>query len=285
MGYYQIGDYFLYFTFTDNHFIKERIAKFEIDQANHYDFKLTSEIKEEIIVPEGELIIKHQNKAMYKLPNGRFAVCFAKEGIVDVLAVHDEDYQNVELYFNKRLGDDIAEQEYILTGMVFNSMMASKSVICLHASAISHNNDGILFSASSGTGKSTHTNLWMKYKNDVLIVNDDKPLIRYKNNRFELVGSPWSGKTSKNENVVVPLKAICFLSQSKENKASELTDYEKLIYVIRNLHRPMDEKLYKNVLDIVNILVQEIPMYHLQCDISPTAVETIYNKIYKENEI
>ena len=284
MGYYKIGDYILQFNYTpDNQLINERIQKFTIDYHSQIDFFMSSQIVKKINIPDINPIIEYKGKKLYKISENQYVMCIGKDDI-NVRIDYDTEYKYVKVELHERFGDNVYEQEYILTSILFSSMMATKGIISLHASAISYNNDAILFSASSGTGKSTHAMLWKKYKDNVLIVNDDKALIRSQNNVFEFVGCPWSGKTPQTENIIVPLKAICFISQGKENKVRSLSNQEKLLFVLQNVFRPLDEKIINNVLSTISILIEKIPMYHLECDISQTAVETIYNKIYHSEE-
>ena len=95
---------------------------------------------------------------------------------------------------------------------------------CLHASAVVVEDEAYLFSADCGTGKSTHTSLWLKYLADKnpYILNDDKPAIRVTENGIFAYGTPFSGKNDINENKKVKVKGICFLEQAPQNSIEKL---------------------------------------------------------------
>ena len=81
----------------------------------------------------------------------------------------------------------------------------------LHSAVLEYENCGYAFLGRSGTGKSTHTGLWLKHINGSKIVNGDKPILEYKNGEFIAYGTPWMGKEGLGYNTGVPLKGLCFL--------------------------------------------------------------------------
>ena len=87
-----------------------------------------------------------------------------------------------------------------------------------------------MFSADSGTGKSTHTGLGKKVFKGAFIVNDDKPIIRLIDGVFYVCGTPFSGSTPLNENVMVPLQSICFIERAEENSIDLMKDTTNVIY-------------------------------------------------------
>ena len=102
--------------------------------------------------------------------------------------------------------------EYIYAGSQFYNKLINLGGFLLHASAVVIDNKAYLFSADSGTGKSTHTKLWQKCFGDkALIINDDKPAIKIENGICYAYGTPFSGKTDENLNMKFPLQAICLL--------------------------------------------------------------------------
>lgn len=281
MGIYKIGDYYFKFNYLFDDFFKERILKYKVDKANSIDFSMDCYLEDIVAPPVGRVIQRHNNKILLDLGSEK-AILFYKEDVLEIIVYYNDNYQNVRIIFNSILNYRIPDLEYILTGYIFGSMMATKGIITLHASAISYRNEAILFSASSTTGKSTHASLWQKFKDDVVIINDDKPLIQIRNDHIVVLGSPWSGKTPLNENLVVPLRAICFLSQGKSNKIRTLDNKEKLLYLLKNIHRPTEKEIYQEIITNIEYLINNTLMYHLECNISQEAVEVAYNKIYKE---
>ena len=113
--------------------------------------------------------------------------------------------------------------EYMQTGTEFYKQLLRKDGIMLHASAVVVDHRAYLFSAPSGTGKSTHTQLWLKkFGPRAYLLNDDKPALRRIDGTWYAFGTPWSGKCDLSVNRQVPVAGICFLQRGEENRISPL---------------------------------------------------------------
>ena len=102
-----------------------------------------------------------------------------------------------------------------------------------HGAVLSYKNNGYMFIAKSGTGKTTHINLWRKYISDVKIVNGDKPIIEVKKDSIIAYGTPWAGKELMQNNICVPLKGICLIKQAKHNSIRQLDKKEAITAIIK----------------------------------------------------
>ncbi len=155
----------------------------------------------------------------------------------------------------------------------------------LHAAILEYENKGYAFLGRSGTGKSTHTGLWLKHISGSKIVNGDKPILEYKGGEFIAYGTPWMGKEGLGYNAGVPLKGLCFLEQAKENSMVKLTPAEAASRIFLQILFPQDEKNAALTLELTDKLVSEIPCYLLKCDVSEEAVqksfEALTGKVYK----
>ena len=110
------------------------------------------------------------------------------------------------------------EYEYVLAGSAFYFELLRYSGMMLHSSAVAVDGYAYLFSADSGTGKSTHTSLWLKLLGErAYILKDDKPAIRCTDGKVYAYGTPFSGKNDINVNARVPLGGICFIERAEEN--------------------------------------------------------------------
>ncbi len=171
--------------------------------------------------------------------------------------------------------------EYVYTGSLFHRYILKYNGCMLHSSAVVVDGYGYLFSANSGTGKSTHTNLWLKYfKDKAYIINDDKPTLKLENGQWYVYGTPWSGKYDINRNEKVKLGAIVFLEKSKENWIKELEVKEAITLffkqTVRALKNPDNMDL---VLEKIGLILTENPIYKMGCNISDEAVKVAYEKI------
>lgn len=110
-----------------------------------------------------------------------------------------------------------------------------------HGSVIAVDGIAYLFTAKSGTGKSTHTRLWRERFGDrAVMVNDDKPLISVGNNGIIAYGTPYNGKHRLGNNISVPLKAICILERSAENHIRRISKAEAYAMLLQQVYRPHD---------------------------------------------
>src|SRR5690606_35512904 len=180
----------------------------------------------------------------------------------------------VEKYHHENTHLSIGECEYIIYGSYFYTKLIEFDAILLHASAVVYRNKAYLFSAPSGTGKSTHTSLWVKYL-DAFILNDDKPAIRLINDEFWVYGTPFTGKTDTGINAKYKLGNILFLERStNKNQVSELTPKDSLKNFLRETVRPYEEDKMDKVLKLYEILNNKHPFKKISVDISKDAVFT-----------
>ena len=150
-----------------------------------------------------------------------------------------------------------------------------------HGAAIKCDKNGYIFTAPSGTGKTTHINLWKKYLGDrVDIINGDKPIIKY-DGGCTVYGTPWCGKEGLHKNTSAPLKAVCVLKQGKTNKITQLDNNTAVNYLMHQVYLPQHENALDKTLKLLSNLIESVPVYMLECDISEEAFNTSYNALTK----
>lgn len=150
-----------------------------------------------------------------------------------------------------------------------------------HGAAIEVDGKAYLFTAPSGTGKTTHINLWKKYLGDkVDIINGDKPIINISKTPI-VYGTPWAGKEGLHRNTNAPLKAICILNQGKKNNIVRLDKGNAVNHLMRQVYMPHDPVSLSKTLTLLGTLIETIPVYLLECDISEEAFDISYNVLTK----
>ena len=156
----------------------------------------------------------------------------------------------------------------------------------LHSSAVEYQGKAYLFSGNPGAGKSTHTRLWQSvFGEEVCVFNDDKPALRYLDGTWYAYGTPWCGKDGINQNKKVPLGAICFLKQAKENRIRRLRPQEALAKLIsQTIHRMSSMENLDLMLSHLEKLVQMIPVYELENRPEPDAARLSYETMRKGAE-
>lgn len=155
--------------------------------------------------------------------------------------------------------------------------LAKKSILLIHASAVSVDGQAYLFAAPSGTGKTTHVKLWKAvFKERAVVINDDKPLVYVSKNQILVYGTPWSGKERLDTNICCPLQAICFLSRGQQNRIVAVGKEESLPLLMNQIYRPYDRGSLAQVISNVTVLLNRIPLFKMQCNMEPEAAMTAY---------
>lgn len=153
--------------------------------------------------------------------------------------------------------------------------MVEQGVLLFHGSAIEVDGAVYLFTAPSGTGKSTHARLWREnlpaLGHTVSMVNDDKPLIKFAEDGIYVCGTPWNGKHRLGENTIAPLRAICRICRGETNTIRKMNGVERLPVLLSQTYRPKEREGIRKSLSLMGRLVQETEMYELHCNMEPEA--------------
>ncbi len=154
--------------------------------------------------------------------------------------------------------------------------------IIFHSSAVMVDGEAYLFTAPSGTGKSTHARLWRELLGDrAVMINDDKPIIRYIDGDFYVYGTPWRGKHRLGTNARAKIKAVCAIRQAKENVIEKASTGEMLVTVMNQTIRPTDITQMDKLLALVDKMLKRVKLYKLGCNISKEASEISFNAMSK----
>lgn len=186
-----------------------------------------------------------------------------------------------QLAHEKSLAPDFPEP-YLESLGVFRKLceyvLESANGIIFHSSAIMVDGNAYLFTAPSGTGKSTHTRIWREMLGDrAVMVNDDKPIIRYVDGAFYVYGTPWNGKHGLGTNCKAKIKAICNIYQAKENKIEKAQVKDILPVLLNQTLRPQDLGGMDKLLAILSKLLESVDLYRLGCNISREAAMLSYS--------
>ena len=160
-------------------------------------------------------------------------------------------------------------------------LLLDKDVILFHCSALEMGGKALLFTAASGTGKSTHTRLWREHFGDaVTMVNDDKPLLALRDGNVYVYGTPYGGKDHIQTNTHAQVAGIFILHQAKENKLTRIPFKEAYPMLLNQTYRKKDPMGMIQTMDAVQKL-SNVPTYELGCTISDEAVQLVYNEMYQ----
>ena len=154
--------------------------------------------------------------------------------------------------------------QYVVTGIAFTRGLLEHNGTYLHASAVVLDGKAYLFSADSGTGKSTHTEKWCRLFGATYL-NDDKPALRLVDGVWMAYGTPWSGKHDLSAPIGVPLGGIAFLKRGQENTIRRLAASEAIPEVLKQSLWKLGSEQMSIHLELVDKLLRQIPVWELIC--------------------
>ena len=219
----------------------------------------------EYIVPKQKELIK--------------ALFFSQKDREHYLYSSEDDYSKLHMHVNKNCSEEIF-LELLITG--FYSYMSNKDTLLMHASAVEHNGKGIVFTASSGVGKTTQAELWAKYRN-ARILNGDKVFLKQEADGIYAWGSPWKGSSPYACNESAKLKAIVVLEQAEENSIRKLNVLESMQYFVPHIFFPCwDERCEQAVLTFLDRVLEETEVYLFKCRPDETAVKLLEGRLEEE---
>lgn len=168
--------------------------------------------------------------------------------------------------------------EYICTGRSFYGQLIGFDGFLLHASAISVDGNAYLFSADSGTGKSTHAALWQQVlgTDRVSFINDDKPALRRINGIWHACGTPWCGKDGLNQPLCCPIAGICFLERNTINRIRPYEKPDILFQFLKQTYRFVNSRTSETLLQLIGSLMDSVNVWQLECNMDPSAAQLAY---------
>lgn len=222
-------------------------------------------------------------------PTGR-----TKKQAIPYLSENQNENQHIDIKIEitkKRIDDYVkahpelnaGDWEYMLSGSDFYRSIIDFGGILLHSSCVVVDGYAYAFSAHSGTGKSTHTGLWLKHFGDrAHILNDDKPAIRIIDGKAYACGTPWSGKYDWSTPEIVPLAGICFLQRSDTNWIKKAQTTKAVYNIFSQTARQINAEKMEKLFDVLEQIFSMVPIWDLGCNISEDAVLTSYNAMKPE---
>lgn len=242
-----------------------------------------------------------------ELAKRRITICCqykeTKEYCKDYLLPDQSKQPDIEVHITKeqiQRERQAAEQEYGADAAQFSDAyletlavyrqiavaMPQYRTLLFHGSVIAVDGEAYLFTAPSGTGKSTHTRLWREvFGERAMMVNDDKPLLQVTEaGQVIAYGTPWNGKHRLGNNIGVPLKGICILERGEENHIRPVKKEEVFQIIYQQSYRPRERKdVMLQSLALLDCIL-ELPLWKLACTISKEAVSVAYEAMSKEEE-
>ena len=178
----------------------------------------------------------------------------------------------------------------ILSWMImvaFGQRVLSNNTALIHSSVVENGEYAVSFLGKSGTGKSTHSRLWISTNEGFNLLNDDNPAVRIEGDDVFIYGTPWSGKTACYINKKRKLMSIIRLTQAKENKMDwKNKGVESLLALLPSFTAiRWNQTIFSSMLSVLENIIQRVSVGQLYCLPNPEAAELCYNEIIKVNKL
>lgn len=174
---------------------------------------------------------------------------------------------------------------WMLTSMLhilFSQAIIEHQSILLHASVITLHGQAVLFMGKSGTGKSTHSQLWLKEYADAQLLNDDNPVVRlHPDGSATAYGTPWSGKTPCWRNASAHVAAMVRLAQSPVNRYTPLSEIEAFTAILPGCSVMRHSTVHHDLIcTTAATLATTVPIARMECLPNADAAKTCHNAIF-----
>ena len=214
------------------------------------------------------------------------AAAFAASGVPDLTVeisqadIDAEREQSARTNEAEGLGNPSYSDAYLETLAVYRKIaerLPLSGIVLFHGSAIAVDGEAYLFTAKSGTGKSTHARLWRALLGErAVMINDDKPLIRIAPDGATVFGTPWNGKHRLGINGSAPIRAICLLERGERNRIERIDPRAAYPMLLQQTYRPASLDALKATLTLLDTLMQTVAFYRLSCNMEPEAARVSY---------
>lgn len=146
------------------------------------------------------------------------------------------------------------------------NLLLKKDIFLFHGSALCKDEHAFIFTGVSGAGKSTHARLWRElYKDEIIMINDDKPYLTQKDQKIMVYGSPWNGKHQLGSDRSAPLKGIGLIHQADENKCIRISSKDAFLPLFTQTYRPESKEDLMKTIQFIQRITETVPVYDIYC--------------------
>lgn len=186
-----------------------------------------------------------------------------------------KDAMLADIYCHPPYTDNFREELFHAIRFAFLYLAQKHHMAVLHSASFLYQGKAWLFSGPSGTGKSTHTNLWHDLL-QVPLLNGDLNVLALKNGQPMIHGLPWCGTSEICDPASYPLGGIILLRQAMGDYVEELSPDKKRLLVLQRLISPTwTPQMLSANLDLVDELADRIYIARLHCTKNFSAVDVM----------
>lgn len=267
-------------------YMEQPYTDFLTDPAEQADILIRYRVCAEFPQADGHLCYEDRRNRVYE-SCGRLR-CYAGNynkisdfrGAISCLQYRETDRNHYELLLKK---ESSLTMRMLFRGMGLEFLMALNRRVILHSSYIAWKGKGIVFSAPSGTGKSTQAELWRRHRPGTEIINGDRSILTCERGIPEVYGLPLCGSSGIAVNKSFPLGAVVVLRQAKTNTVRRLGVREAVSLIYSECGLSLwDRDAAANVLDVVSEIAESVPVYCLSCLPHSSAVDAMERALRKD---
>ena len=223
------------------------------------------------------------NTQVYESPEGYDFRYVRRSNDRTMLRYHvSPDWKQINLVEDESESAGQLAFEYLIH--ILPAAMLSLEVLTFHGVLLEYEGKGIILSAPSGVGKTTHARLWTRHKR-AIILNGDKSAVYKKDGIWTGFGMPWSGSSGEYMNREVPIAAHVILERGEHNQAEKCPAFDAFSGVLAHLLSPRwNTSMMEKSMDLLEDYLSHVPVYRLRCRPDVEAVEVLQDCIFETDD-
>lgn len=230
----------------------------------------------------GDFNIKINKRYLYNSKVSKDYLCDCQDADY-CIDVNEQDLDYEREHSDFKFGNGYLE--HIAIHRKIAEWLPLHNAFVLHSACFDVDGVGVAFSAHSGTGKTTHMNLWQELLGDkMVVVNGDKPIVRFfddEPNTPYAYGTPWNGKEGLGCNMRTPLKHICFIERSNTNFVEKMDKADAIDRIFNQVYMPKDPIAVMNTMTLIDRLLSCCNLWTIHCNMETDAAEIAYEAIFE----
>ena len=272
---YRIGDFIFEICAEEGMEFPEHFQLFQTKEEEKPDVTYRLEIVDQLPEIEGDCISQRPDIQIFEkdhLEARRLSIV----GMSVVYGVYQEiSPEEIHCFLHKDFLDMLSTDTIFVSLFALEKQMIARQAVILHCSVVKTGDQVMLLSGPSGIGKSTHADLWVKYKN-AKVINGDRTLICKRNDQWMSLGWPICGSSEICHNEDYPISRVVFLGQAKENQGRRLSYVEGIKHLIsQTTANNWNADFVQKVWQIIEEMVADVPVYEYACNMEKEAVEEL----------
>ena len=257
------------------HLEEGTLVSFRVEDSQ-WDHSIRFEVVESLPLPEGECVYQGPRIQVFRQENTQW-IC---QG--DTTLLPKDAHTHIIRCGNQTLVRVLKREvpKGIHSRFVLNTLEAEYHIVhhggfLLHASFISWKDRAILFTAPSGTGKSTQAALWERYRG-AMVINGDRVAVTMEDGIVMAHGIPYCGTSGICRQEKLPVAAIVYLTQASQSEVHPLRGMK----AFRRLWEGCSIQLWNQedvalCSETVVEALKHVEMVHLACTPDENAVQVL----------